>query len=106
MTVEARPQTIEWAFGKNIRGVSTGYTQVQGQVPRPYIELTTDTDSIRVSPDTFTDLFEMGLGELQTICRLKDEEMLKAKQTAERAQLETAERAQLKRLQEKYNAGP
>ena len=96
-------EIAEWAFGKTIRGVSTGHTQVQGQVPRPYIELTTDNDSIRVSPNVFTSYFEMGLGEQMSICHLKDEQMRKAKIAAENAVIEKQERKQLKHLQEKYS---
>jgi len=100
-------ETAEWAFGKKIRGVSTGYTQVQGQVPKAYIELTTDKDSIRIPPATFTEYFEMGLGEFQTVCRLKDEQLRKAKIRAENTVIETVERRELNRLQEKYkDAGP
>ena len=93
---------IDWAFKNKVVGITSGFTQVGSNLPENYIELTGLTDSIRASHGDFTRLFELGLGTDLTVCRLINEQQMKAEQIQKDAEVEKVERKELARLSKKY----
>ena len=96
-----RHHILDWALDRTITGIQMGFTQNDGKPPIEYVELKTNRESLRISLPDFTDLFDVGI-EGSAICRLHDEQALKAKVQAERVQIENAERTELERLTKKY----
>ena len=95
---------IKWAFENVIFGARTTFSQEEGMPPEYHVDLTGLEDSLRIGTKEFGRLFDVGLGPNMSICRLKDEEMLKAKMTAENAALEKVEFKEFQRLQKKFGS--
>lgn len=93
---------IDWAFKNKIFAISSWYNQVDADQPVYYVELTSKDDSIRIKPGEFTKLFDVGLDKDFVICRLRNEQHMKAEQTQKNAEVERVERKELARLNKKY----
>ncbi len=95
-------QHDKWALNNKIKAISLGYTDDNGK-PVEYIQLTSASDSIRVSVSDFNLHFELGYRVDGTLCRLKNDALNRAKILAQNEQIELAERKEFKRLAKKFD---